>query len=74
MALMFAAVVAGGVAVLSSPVIRAFGDDPGRVNTWVCYPPFVWLPAVMVMAAVFGHVTVARRLLAERGRTRDLAP
>ncbi|WP_437681937.1 hypothetical protein [Sorangium sp. So ce131] len=58
--------VIAAVAVLSSPMVRAFGDDPGHVNTWVCYPPFVWLPAVMVMAALFGHVVVARRLRAER--------
>ncbi|WP_437753232.1 hypothetical protein [Sorangium sp. So ce1389] len=58
--------VIAAVALLSSPMVRAFGDEPGHVNTWVCYPPFVWLPAVMVMAALFGHVVVARRLSAER--------
>ncbi|WP_437619875.1 hypothetical protein [Sorangium sp. So ce1151] len=42
------------------------------MNTWVCCPPFVWLPAVMVMAALFGHVVVARRLRAERRVARRL--
>ena len=32
------------VAILATPQFGYFGDD--RLNTWVMYPPFVWLPAV----------------------------
>jgi len=46
------------VAVRSTPVFAAFGPD--RLNTFVTYVPFVWLPAVMVSAALAGHLIVAR--------------
>ena len=46
------------VAVLSTPRFRYFGDD--QLNVWVTYPPFVWLPAVMVVAALAGHLVVFR--------------
>ncbi len=52
------------VAILSTPVFRWFGDD--RLNTFVAYPPFVWLPAVLVTAALMGHILVWRKLSAER--------
>lgn len=48
------------VAVLSTPIFRRFGDD--RLNIFVTYPPFVWLAAVLVMAALMGHVLVWRWL------------
>ena len=48
------------VAVLSTPLFRWFGDD--RLNTFVTDPPFVWLPAVLVTAALMGHVLVWRKL------------
>jgi hypothetical protein len=48
------------VAVLSTPVFAYFGPD--RLNTFVTYVPFVWLPAVMVSAALAGHLIVARAL------------
>jgi hypothetical protein len=48
------------IAIASTPAFRAFGDD--RVNTWVTDPPFVWLPAVMVLAALAGHVLIFRAL------------
>ena len=51
------------VAVASLPVFAAFGPD--RLNTWVADAPFVWLPGVLVPAALFGHVLTFRRL---RGR------
>ena len=51
------------IAVLSTPLFRWFGDD--RLNTWVTYPPYVWLPAVMVLAALTGHILVLRKLRAE---------
>jgi hypothetical protein len=50
------------IAIASTPVFGAFGPD--RLNTWVAYPPFVWLPAVMVLAAAAGHALVFRALAA----------
>jgi len=52
------------VAIVSTPIFRWFGDE--RLNTFVAYPPFVWLPAVLVTAALMGHVLVWRKLSAER--------
>ena len=46
------------IAVLSMPLFRYFGDD--RLNVWVTYSPFVWLPAVMVLAALAGHLLIFR--------------
>lgn len=49
------------VAVLSMPTpLRAFD---GPANNFVATFPYVWLPTVMVTAALFGHVLVARRLV-----------
>lgn len=50
------------VAILSTPLFRYFGDD--RLNVWVTCPPFVWLPAVMVLAALSGHLLIFRALWA----------
>jgi hypothetical protein len=52
------------VAILSTPLFRWFGDD--RLNTFVTYPPFVWLPTVLVTAALLGHLLVWRKLRQER--------
>ena len=49
------------VAILGTPRFRYFGPD--QVNVWVTYPPFVWLPAVMVLAALAGHLVIFRALL-----------
>jgi hypothetical protein len=48
------------VAILSTPIFRYFGDD--RLNVWVTNTPFVWLPAVMVLAALAGHLLIFRAL------------
>lgn len=48
------------VAILATPAFRYFGDQ--HLNTWVTYPPFVWLPAVMVLAALVGHIIIFRAL------------
>lgn len=48
------------IALASTPRFRYFGDD--QLNTFVTYPPYVWLPAVMVLAAVAGHLLVFRAL------------
>ncbi len=50
------------VAVISTPVFAAFGSH--QLNTWVAYPPFVWLPTVFVVLAIAGHVLVWRKLRA----------
>ena len=55
------------VAVLSSPMVMAFGTEPAHVNTFVTTVPHVWLPAVLVVFAVAGHIVVTRALLAGRG-------
>jgi hypothetical protein len=34
-------------------------------NVWVTRPPFVWLPAVLVLAALLGHLVLFRRLANE---------
>jgi hypothetical protein len=51
------------VAIAASPIFRAFGDD--QVNLWVTRFPYTWM-AVMVAAALFGHVLLARRLRVDR--------
>lgn len=48
------------IALLSTPMVQAFGPD--RLNTWVAHPPYVWLPAVMVLTAWSGHLVVWRAL------------
>ena len=48
------------VAIISTPRFAAFG--PNRLNVFVMVTPFVWLPAVMVLAALAGHLIVFRAL------------
>jgi hypothetical protein len=48
------------IAIVSTPRFAAFGPD--RLNTFITYPPFVWLPAVMVLAALAGHLVIFRAL------------
>lgn len=56
--LLLAAIV--GIAVASTPVFAAFGPD--RLNTWIADAPFVWLPCVLVPAALLGHLLLWRKL------------
>ncbi|MCB9476676.1 MAG: hypothetical protein H6685_07370 [Deltaproteobacteria bacterium] len=51
------------VAVRATPLFKAFGDGPVNLNTWVAYFPFVWLPTVLVAAALAGHLVIFRRLI-----------
>jgi len=51
--------VIAAIAIAASPIFRAFGDD--QLNVWVTRFPYTWM-SVMVAAALFGHVLVARRL------------
>jgi hypothetical protein len=48
------------IAILSTPWFAYFG--PERLNVWVTYPPYVWLPAVLVLAALVGHLLIFRAL------------
>lgn len=48
------------VAIVSTPLFGWFGD--ARLNTFITYVPFVWLPAVLVTAALMGHILVWRKL------------
>lgn len=58
-ALLLANVLA--IALMSTPTpLRVFRGEPA--NVWVTQPPFVWLPAVLVAAAIIGHIVVFRRL------------
>lgn len=68
-ALGFALLLAiGTIAILATPLFAAFGSD--QLNVWVGYFPFVWLPGILVGAALLGHILVLRRLLIEyRGRS-----
>jgi hypothetical protein len=59
--LLLAAIVV--IAIASMPLFSAYGTQSSHVNTWVAYFPFVWLPAALVSAALFGHVLLWRRLL-----------
>ena len=52
------------IAILSTPTFAWFGHD--RLNVWVTYPPYVWLPAVMVTAALTGHLLIFRAIRVER--------
>lgn len=49
------------IAVASTPVFAAFGRG-AALNTWVAHPPYVWLPGVLVPAALLGHLLVWRRI------------
>ena len=53
------------ISILASPMIHAFGAG-AHVNAWVTYPPFVWLPMVLVAAALAGHIIVFRHLALSR--------
>ena len=60
--LLLAAILA--IALAATPLIHAFG--PGALNTFIAYVPFVWLPGVMVLSALVGHILVWRRLIGVR--------
>ena len=64
-------VAIGAIAIASLPDLQAFGSDPERVNTWVMYFPFIWLPAGLVSSALFGHVVLWRRIVRDGARSRS---
>jgi hypothetical protein len=49
-----------GIGFLSTPIFAMFGPD--RLNVWITYPPFIWLPAVLVLCALTGHLIIFRAL------------
>lgn len=51
------------IAIVSTPTFAWFGPD--RLNVWITYPPYIWLPAVMVTAALTGHLLIFRALTSE---------
>jgi hypothetical protein len=55
------------IAILGTPRFQYFGTE--RLNVWVTSPPFVWLPAVMVLAALMGHLVIFRALSQSPPRT-----
>ena len=52
------------IAIVSTPRFRYFGDQ--QLNVWITYPPFVWLPAVMVLTALAGHLVIFRAISRDR--------
>jgi len=51
------------IAALSTPApFRTFMNEPA--NRLIAMSPFVWLPTILVQAALFGHLVVFRALLA----------
>ncbi len=61
--------VVATIGVTSTPMLHAFGEAPGRLNTWIAYLPFVWLPGVLVAVALAGHIILWRRLASPRVAT-----
>jgi hypothetical protein len=58
------------VAILATPRFAYFG--PANLNEWVAHPPYVWLPAVMVLAALAGHLVIFRALRLARPVARGI--
>lgn len=56
------------IAALTSPNVHAFGLDAQHINSWVLYFPYSMLPTLLVTYAVFGHVLLTRKLLAQKHR------
>ena len=54
------------IAVASLPMFHVFGTAPERLNTWVAFFPYVWLPAGLVASATLGHILLWRRLLTKQ--------
>lgn len=53
------------VSLLSTPTpLRVFTTQPA--NTWITAAPYVWLPSVLVVFAMIGHIVVFRALLYSR--------
>ena len=54
------------ISLLSAPEpLRVFHTQPA--NTWITAAPWVWVPTVMVAAAMLGHIVLFRRLRLHAG-------
>jgi hypothetical protein len=62
------------IAVASTPAFHAFGTDPSQLNTFAAYFPFIWLPTVLVMSAVAGHLIIVRAMLRPTARPNWASP
>jgi hypothetical protein len=61
------------IAWLSAPTpLRVFWNEPA--NVWISQAPFVWLPSVLVFAALTGHIVIFRRLRVEVQRSHNPRP
>ena len=49
------------VAILSTPRFAMFGQD--RLNVFIAYAPFIWLPTILVLAALAGHLVIFRAII-----------
>ena len=56
------------IAVASLPMFHVFGTAPERLNTWVAFFPYVWLPAGLVASATLGHILLWRRLFTKQAK------
>lgn len=56
------------IAVASTPVFAAYGTGPEKLNTWVAHFPYVYLPTILVMSALIGHLVLWRKLLGRFSR------
>jgi hypothetical protein len=57
------------IAVATAPMMRAFGDEPARLKTWVLFFPYVWL--LVVMIALTSHLLITRKLLQQTTQPRE---
>lgn len=61
------------ISILSMPTaMRAFPDGPA--NTFIATAPYVWLPTLLVPAALGGHLLALRSLLAGRAAAGAVRP
>lgn len=57
-------VIVAGVAIANTPLFDALG--PSQRNTWIAHAPFIWLPTVLVPAALAGHLMIFAKLRATK--------
>ncbi len=53
------------IAATLSPTTATLGKDASQVLSWVLYFPYSWLPHVLVIIAVLGHVLITLKLRME---------
>ena len=62
-----------GLTLLVVVIVIAAASFPSRFqfmhpdNTWVSDFPYVWLPSILVTAALLGHLVIFRKLVYEQG-------